>query len=489
MIASAPARYVPALILNALIVLAAPNAFAQTREQELFKPDHKPVLSHPIPSLREARPGQPPPVKLTLEESVTRALNEATSVQRAKGDVEITGDQLLQGYAQFLPNLMASGNSDTTKGTTYLTMAAPTMIETRNHGVGYQISATINLFNGFSDLAGWRASIERKHAADLTLKRARQQIALDVTQSFLQVILDQQIVNIAEKNLLSSQARESLLSEQARVGVRNLADLFRQQAQTSSDESFLVTAQAKERTDELNLLRKLRLETDRNYVLVSPTLNEEPKASPFSDENKLVETALANRADLAASEEIARAAHWDVTSSRSLYLPKLDFGATMSSAGRILDHQLVNGGDVVPASQRDLDDQLAHQVATTVGFRLTWTIFDRWVTSVNVQKAKVNARNTRLESEDRRLQVIAEIRQAYGEYRAVEQQLESTKKGLLAAQKAFEVMQGRYQVGSSSFVDLTTAQAVLVQAEANRAQALIAFQLQTRAMRTALGTD
>jgi outer membrane protein len=108
---------------------------------------------------------------------------------------------------------------------------------------------------------------------------------------------------------------------------------------------------------------------------------------------------------------------------------------------------------------------------------------------VSTERARVNATNAHVDADDFQRQVIAEIRQAWGDYRTVLQQLESSKKGLQAAQKAYEVVEGRYQVGSASFVDLTTAQAALVQAEASRAQALIAFALQTRTMETTLGTS
>ena len=452
----------------------------------------KPELKVTVPSLQEDRAGQPPAETLDLEGSVKRAIAEATLVQKSFGEFQISGDQLVQAYAEFLPNLTASGTYNTVTGKTFLTSAAPTLVDTRNHGAGYQVSSTINLFNGLNDLAGWRASGARKEAARLSLIRAKQLIALDVAQTFLQVILDQEIIKIAEKNLVSSQARESLLAEQTRVGVRNLADLFRQQALTSSDETFLVNSQAKERADELSLIRKLRLDTDKNYKLTTPNLKQDEPEIPeeFTDENKMIAVALEHRPDLRAAEDSARAAAWDVTSSRSLYFPHLDFGATVASSGRILSHQLVTppGSDVTPEIQNGLNDQLAHQVNTSVGFTLSWTLFDRWATQTNVQKARVQARNRRLDAEDRRLQVAAEIRQAYGDYRAVLQQMESTKKGYVAAEKAFEVVQGRYQVGSSTFVDLSTAQAAEVQASANRAQALIGFALQTRALKTALGT-
>jgi len=210
-------------------------------------------LSHPIPSLSEKK-GEKDVGQLSLEKSIAFAIEAASAVIKARGESDINGEQLLQSYFQFLPNLTASAAYTKVHGNTYFYAATPTIVDTFNHGATYTIGTAINIFNGLSDMAGLKAALNRREASDLNLKRAKQQIALDVAQKFLQVVLDQQIVRIAKKNLVSSQEREKLLSEQTRVGVRNLADLFRQQAQTSSDESYLVNAENKERTDELQLL-------------------------------------------------------------------------------------------------------------------------------------------------------------------------------------------------------------------------------------------
>jgi outer membrane protein len=447
-------------------------------------------LNHPIPPLSEKKEDNKEIGSISLEKSIKFAIEAASSVIKASGESEISAQQLMQGYLQFAPNLAATGAYSRARGNSLLYQATPTYVDTVNHGANYAITTTLNIFNGLSDFAGLKAALNRKDAADLTLKRAKQQIALDVAQSFLQVILDQQLVRIAKKNLVASQDREKLLTEQTRVGVRNLADLFRQQAQTSADESFMATQENKQRTDELQLLQKLRLDTSVNYRLVEPKLEEEGKGDRFDDEEKLIKMAVDNRVDLTAVKERAKAASWDVTSARASYFPRLDFGASMAGLGRILDEQFVAGADVVApfGDQRTIEDQLQHEIVYTVGVTLTWNIFDRWTTRVNTERARVNATNARVDSEDFQRQVVAEARQAWGDYRTVLQQLESSKKGLQAAQKAYEVVQGRYQVGSASFVDLTTAQAALVQAEASRAQAVIAFALQTRTMETVLGT-
>jgi outer membrane protein len=473
-----------------LLTLVSLSALAQgiSPEEENYKP---PVLAHPIPSLSEKRDSQKAVPSLSLEKSISYAIQAATDVIKSRGELEVTAQQLIQGYAQFLPNLLGTAGVGRVEGRQFLTTGPPTLVDSTVRTANWNLQTTLNIFNGVADLASFKSSLNRKEAAELTLKRVKQQIALDVSQTYLQVILDQQLVKIAEKNLASSQARESLLREQTRVGVRNLADLFRQQAQTSSDEAFLVNAQAKVRTDQISLLRKLRIDTNENYSLVEPKLEQEASGNKYDNEDKLIKTALDGRSDLTASEDITRATRWDLTSARSGYFPKLDFAASIGSIAGVFTRDVVNGTDDLAAytgTTPTIESQLKNELQYTYGLKLTWNIFDRWTTRVGTERARVNLTNASLDLEDRKYQVIGEIRQAFGDYRAVLQQLESTKKGLLAAIKAYEVVKGRYQVGSASFVDLTLAQATLVQAEAARAQAIIGFALQKLALETAMGT-
>ena len=441
-----------------------------------------------LPSLETDEAGGKDIVRLTLEDSVAEAVRGATIVQKARNEMGATGSQLIQGYAQFLPNLQTSAGYDFSQGKQLLTSATPTLVDARSHGASYQISSTLNIFNGLSDAAALSAAIARDKASRLSYARARQLIALDVAQAFLQTILDKEIVKIADKNLASSKGRERLLTEQARVGVRSLADLYRQQAQTSSDESFLTSSLAKERADELILLRKIRVDPARRYEFVAPKIDENPKKRPdFEDEGQLVDLALKSRPDLQSQAEIARAYHQDARVIRGGFFPRLDLGAVAFGGGRWLDSQTVNGADVTGLQSQSLGDQLSNNIVWTVGLKLTWNPFDRWVTKASVERANVTASNSELDTQDVRNQVVGEARQAYGEWRAALQQLETSAKGLTAAQKAYDTMNGRYQVGAASFIDLLTAQAALVQAGASRAQALIGFALQSRVVETVTG--
>ena len=426
--------------------------------------------------------------ELSLEKSVEHALHEATSVLKAKNNYDQTGMQLLQGYAQFLPNLVGNAGYSYSNGNNYYTQSTPTFVTSENNGANYSLSSTLNIFNGLGDISNLKSAVRKDQASSLTLKRAKQQIALDVTQSYLQVVLDKQIVAIGVENLNRSRARERLLEEQTRIGVKNLADLYRQQAQTSNDESFLLSSENKLRADQVFLLQRIRYDVAKNYRFIDPPISEKEEGlSRFSNEQRLIELALSNRVDLRASELNSDAAHYDVGVQRANYLPQLNFGALLSSSGRTLTNQVVNGVNVEPPNQNSQWNQLQNQTNYTFGLTLTWTFFDRLITPLNVEKARVIADNLDLDAQDQKLAVQGEIRRAFGDYQTALAQLHSSKRGLTAAEKAYEVVVGRYNVGSANFVDLTTAQSSLVQAQSARAQALIGYILEGKSMEFALG--
>ncbi|MBC7658895.1 MAG: TolC family protein [Chitinophagaceae bacterium] len=433
------------------------------------------------------------PRVLTLDESIQIAIKEASAVLKAESDTEVRAEQLVQGYLQFLPSLIVQGGYNKFRGRNFLATAAPTLVRGSSSGTNYQVSTTLNIFNGLGDISAYKSIRNKKSAADKTFDRAKQQIALDVAQSFLQVILDAKVLQIAKDNLKTSQDRERLLDAQSKVGTRSLADLFRQQAQTSADQSSLISTQNRFESDKILLLRRLRLDPRSNIAFQEPIFNNDivtlrqANSSPLSSD-ALTQEALNNRPDLDASQKLAAASREDVKFAQAPFLPRLDFVATYGSLTRDFDFQRVNGVDVTPTNQDSVGKQLADHTNATYGLAVTWNVFDRWVTRSNVAVARGIAYRSKIDAEDYRNQVIGEVRQVVVDRNASVQQLVTSQVGLTAAQKAFEVTEGRFSVGALSFVDLSAAQTALFQAQTSFAQALIGYELQKRALAYVLGT-
>jgi outer membrane protein len=430
------------------------------------------------------------PVHLTLEDSIRTALEKASAVRKSANNAELAGAQALQGYAQFLPNLNTALDYTYNSGTQLYTINGVNLVNSKYLGADFTISSTLNLFNGLSDLSALKSALNKRDSADLSFSFVRQQIALDVTQSYLQVILDGEIVVIAEHNLQASRARLKLLQSQTAVGQTSLADLQRQQAQTSADEQYLTASEVRARNDRLLLIRKIELDPAVDYELAVPNLMPAPTLQLATQaESEVIDKALLARLDLKAEDSLLEGTIWDVTNAKAPYYPRLDLIFSRAAEGRHLQTQFLNGVDVLPPSQSGLIPQLGNQVEYTIGLYLSWNIFDRLLTRTGVVRARIVEDNTRIDREDFRLKIVSDVRQARGDYASARTTLQSAQVGVLAAKKAYDTIFGRYEVGASSFIDVLAAQSALVQAQASLAQAQINLKLQERTLTFVAGDN
>ena len=169
---------------------------------------------------------RPDTVHISLAAAIATALDRAIAIQLADIDRRVGGVGVIEAYSRFLPSLTAGAGLGYQAGSTLLSSTATVATDARI-GVGaWQLSASLNLFNGWRDQASVRAALSGRDASELSYVRARQLVAFDVTQAFEQVVLDQQLVSVAQAALVISQAREDQLTEQVRVGNRAPPDLL-----------------------------------------------------------------------------------------------------------------------------------------------------------------------------------------------------------------------------------------------------------------------
>ncbi len=457
------------------------------RETKKFTPPLT-AQENPIPDPESADAEGNSPTRLDLKECVDLGIRNATDSLKATNNQIYSGEALLQSYTQFLPKLDTLGSYSYTGGRNLTTIAGPTLIDSRNYGPSLSVIASLNLFNGLADIAQHSGASKRKDAADLNLERVKQQIALDVIQAYLQVVLDQDLVGIARKNLAASYAQLHLIEKSTEAGIRNKSDYYLQKAQTASDEAYYTSTQDKKRTDLLALVQRIRLDVKKNYTLVRPALPGEPRADPkYALENDLVQMALKNRPDLKSFVQVAAASHDDITIANAPYYPKLDLIFTGSDSGRHYDTLAIDGVDSIPPIQPAIWNQLGNQVNWVAMLTLNWNIFDQGLTRLSSSQAKITADNADIDADDRQKQVERDVRQALGDYRSALQQFASSQMGLQASQKAYQLMSGRYEVGAASVVDLLTAQTTVVRAEGSYVQSVIEYVLEGHAMEVALG--
>jgi outer membrane protein len=423
-----------------------------------------------------ARP-QADSVRLTLDESISRAVRLSTAVLLSTDSLRVSGARVLEAYGGFLPAVVTGASAAFAQGDALLSSTALEATDTRFHSASYQLSTALNAFNGFRDRAALKASRFLRDASTFSLEQARQRVSFDVLQSYFQVVLDHRLAAVARSNLALSRTRQAQLESQVQVGTRAPPDLFRQRAQTAADEAAVIDFDARGQTDVVGLVRRLRLEPTREYAVEDPPLDTTIVAEDALDLRTLVAQALTGRPDLHAAEARAAAADAAVAEATGLYLPRVVVGADFIFAGRVFDWERQHGVSLLTTDQRALTTQLGRQGLGIFSLGVSWPLFDRFETPLQVEQARAAARQGALAAEDVRLQVLGDVRQAIDDYRAAVQKLRASESGLASAQEAFDAVTGRYDVGLGTFIDVQIAQTALTQARALREDAVVSLVL------------
>jgi outer membrane protein len=430
----------------------------------------------------------PDTVRLTLESSLDRARRLSTEVLAANDSLRVSGARVLAAYGAFLPAANTGAYALSAQGTTFLSGTSLQASQAGWYAASYDVSTALNLFNGFRDRAALKSAGFLRDAAGFSLEQARQQISFDVLQAYFQIVLDHELAAVATSNLDLSRARQARLTGQVQVGTRSPPDLFRQQAQTASDEAAVIDLQARSQTDLVGLLRRLRLEATREYEVQNPPLDTAALPSDSLDRGRLVTRALANRPDLLAAQSRAAAADAAVGVATGEYLPRVVVGADFGMFGRTYEWERQKGTSLLTESQRALGSQLVSQGLGVFSLGFVWPIFDRFQAQLDVERARATSRLSTLAAEDSRLRVLGDVREASDDYLAAIEKLRASNTGLASAQEAFDAVSARFDVGLGIFLDVQAAQTALTTARAQRAASEVNLALRKQVLRYVTGT-
>ncbi|AOS83384.1 transporter [Chlorobaculum limnaeum] len=423
---------------------------------------------------------------LLLPECISIALNKAYSVKKAENARHLSGVDLLRSYGNFLPKVTSSASyvprSVSRSYASYSPLSgigSDTAINTtsRSSSVDLSVTASLNLFNGLSDYAALQAALDRKKAAGFTLQRARETIAYDVTQHYYQVLLDQELLDIARENLKSAKDLLTLTDRQFSIGLKSITDLYQQQAETSNSDLGVINAENQLRRSKLELVRRLRIDPATEIALKPVDAAAIGKLSPEVDITALTASGLERRADLRAQGLERDAARQDVRRIAGSRLPKLDLAFSMSS-GAIDSYQTTMLGQTYDYSYPPVSKQLENGIDHAISLNLSWTIFDGFMTRYNVESAKVASRNRQLDYEELKEGIEIDLKQVAGDYRAAFARIGAARQSLKASESAAQGITRKYDLGASGFVELSAARAALFNARSTLTQALYNLALQ-----------
>ncbi len=158
-------------------------------------------------------------------------------------------------------------------------------------------------------------------------------VVYDVTQAYYQVLLNQELLDIARENLLLAQDQLTLTDRQFQIGLKSMTDRYQQQADASESGLAVIKADTRMQRSMFELLRRLQIDPQTKIALQpSPEELKAPLSSKI-DIDSLAAIALQRRNDLKSKGFETNAAKWQVRASRAPWYPKVDLNFNVSTGG------------------------------------------------------------------------------------------------------------------------------------------------------------
>ncbi|MEO1021241.1 MAG: TolC family protein, partial [Bacteroidota bacterium] len=277
--------------------------------------------------------------KITLQDAIRIALENNFQLKQAENNLDLAEYRITSEYADFLPSLSGNFGGSQNQGQQFIADRLaqdlnPFVVITSTSFSG-GLNANWGVFNGFENILSLRATQQNKYSSEEQLKRAKEQVIFDVASRFLQILLDQQLIEIAKDNLETSNKQLEQIEAQVEVGSRPRVDLFNQESQVATNELTITQRQNALQIDRLLLIRTLQVDPQGQYEFVTPDLTSNLFQAEGNTQNyvlgNLVGTALSNRSDYKSEVAQARSLKLQYDIAKGALLPTLSARAGIST--------------------------------------------------------------------------------------------------------------------------------------------------------------
>ena len=389
-----------------------------------------------------------------LQQSLEYARRNNIQINTLRLTERSVDQQLLLSRSALLPDLFASGSQN--------------LNHRRNQG--NTVTGAYNLNSGWTLYRGGylRSDIRQKdlavQSANLRVLEEDNNITLQITSAYLNILLDKESIVYAEDLVKTSKSQLEQARRQYAAGSIARRDVVQFEAQLANDQYTLVTSQNAERQDLLNLRTLLQLPSGTSFDIVEPdTVLSEVVVTPLQE---VQQYALQNRPEIRNSDLDLQIAELDLTKARAGYLPTLSASGSLGTT--------TGGNNTVIINNNAFSSntgQFGRNFYQQAGITLSIPIFANRTNKTNVELAKINIEQAELDRRNTRITLSQEVEQAYINALNAQGQFNAAREQFRYNQEVFRISNEELRLGAANIFTFYQQRNLYIQALQNYIQA------------------
>ncbi|MCW5900183.1 MAG: TolC family protein [Flavobacteriales bacterium] len=420
---------------------------------------------------------------LTLQQCIQRAEEKNLMVINALLDEEISQAARSQAKWDLAPDLNGFASHSYNFGRV-VDRFTNTFANDRVRSNNFFLSANVGLYEGGRKMNRIRQSELDVQTAEQAREAMLNDVRLEVTQAFLDVLGLRERIKAGEAQVANTQEQIVFTQALVEAGRMPQAELLTLRAQLAQEELQLtdVTNQHDQRLLALGRTMQMQLNELVRFDIQAPDINGLRIVEPAAGAEEVLEATLKTNPSYAQAERTMRSAEKGIDIARADHLPSLFLGASVGTGYSGLNRRVVGepiigspqaigftaGGETVFAPNIGFNteltpfgSQLDQNLNETVGLQLNIPIFNNMRIRTNVAQARIRheqARNrmTMVRDDLQRNVVDALVmqRSAYRQYLAADRAVE-------AGTLALEYAQERFNAGAITSIELMASKTQL----------------------------
>ena len=435
----------------------------------------------------------------TLKECIEYAIEHNLQISQGSLQVEQNRIATLQNKAAAIPTLNGQANHTYNFGRRidlFTNQFATNRVLSQN----FSLSSSVNLFSGLSNTQTILGSELALIASKYQNAQLVNDVSLQVSNAFLQIILADELLSIAESQLTNSRIqrdRATLLYEAGRTAK---GDFLQTEAQFANDELNVITGRNRVDLAKLTLAQLMGLEDASDFDVERPDLSKQEMSMPPYNERDLFTVALTNQPGILGASYSVRSAEKNVQAARGAYYPSLSafggigtgyselartvtgFSTETQNLGTFMGQPIDIEVQVPVTELTPFRDQMDQNFNRTFGFSLNVPLFNGLRSRNQVSLQKIALENARLQEQVSKNQLRRDIQTAFFDAKAAFERFNATRKSVQAFEESFTYMQERFDAGVVNMLEYNTVKNQLLAAQSNLAQARYEFILRIKVL-------
>lgn len=427
----------------------------------------------------------------SLQRCVRYAIDHNISIKQDSLNARLARYTVEQSRLAQIPSVSASG----TYGKSFGRSINPTtnqFVEGSYNSLSASGTVSAMLFGGLQV----RNNIARNKysllASVADLEQLKNDVSLNVANSFLVAVLAKEQINISRNQVEVSAAQlaqTKAFASAGRVPELNVAQL---ESQLATDSSNLINSIANFNAAILDLKALLNLDFSEPFAIEVPQaeVGEELRMSAISPA-EVYEKARGSFGSIKASQLRVNAAQKGLAAARGGIYPQLSVGYQVGTnyasnyqsytytpdgyqlAGVAVDsangrfYNVYQPSFTTTATPIKFSSQFDNNLRHSMFLNLNVPIFNGWQTRYNIQQAKISLESQRLNEYNAELTLKQNVYKAHNNAMNAIQKYEAARRAHDAAARAFDFAKKRYDLGLTSTVDLLLTQTSQFNAASN----------------------